>query len=963
MKIIHQHLRNLIVIVSLFASAMMSHGQGTAFTYQGALNQNGAPYTGSAEMQFTLWDTVSGGAGPVASNTPAVVPVTLASGLFTATLDFGAAAFSGADRWVEIQVRTDLGAFTTLSPRQKLTAAPYSIRSREAAGVPAGAITTTMIASGAVTDTQLSAITVAGKVANSATTATSANTPGAIVARGASGNFAASGVSIEAGTSIAALSVVGTRDGFFGTPLALFQNLNMAGNSGPALRVVNEGGNSIDGALSVSASGTGDIAVFGNAAAFVSRLDTSGAWSARAFDASERLKAGPGHELTGFRSSILGGFNNTNRASYSFIGAGSGNLIATNSAASVIGGGSSNTIGTNSSHSVIGGGQLNSISNAFYAVVPGGRSNTASGNYSFAAGRFAKANHQGAFVWGDSTGSDFPSTATDQFSVRAGGGVRFVTSGAGMTLDGQPVLAGTIGTASLADTSVTTAKLADNSVTSLKLADNAVTGAKIVDGSVATAKLADGAITAVKLSGDSVSSAKIADGTILPADLSLAAFDPVFWRTGGNAGTTGGTHFLGTTDNQALEVRVNNQRALRLEPTAGSPNFIGGLAANAVSNAVVGATIAGGGAAGFPNVVSASYGTVGGGQDNISGVNATVAGGRSNRAGGNTATVGGGSANIASSLFSTVGGGAGNTNTGVRATISGGWHNLANGNSSAVGGGETNRATGSFATVPGGENNTASAPHSFAAGQRAKANHAGSFVWSDTQSSDFATTTDNQFRVRAAGGMEIVGGSGQPALRFSAGRTGGFGTPVGFAENTNTSGQSAPAMRVVNNGGDSIDGALSVSATGTGFIATFGNVSSFVSRLTTNGTWTALAFNLTSDRNAKENFAPVNAREVLDKVAALPIATWNYKAAPGLAHIGPVAQDFHAAFGLNGDDDKHIATVDADGVALAAIQGLLQLVNQQETEIRDLKTKAAEVDKLNRRFAELEARIQQLNTR
>src|SRR5688572_23348930 len=169
-------LRVLILFMLAFASTGKVRAQGTVLTYQGALHQNGTAYTGPAEMQFSLWDAASGGAGPVASNTPAIIPVALTDGLFTATLDFGSAVFTGADRWLEIQLRTNLGAFTTLSPRQKLTAAPYSIRSREAAGVPTGAITTTMIAPGAVTDTQLSAISAAGKVANSATTATSANT-------------------------------------------------------------------------------------------------------------------------------------------------------------------------------------------------------------------------------------------------------------------------------------------------------------------------------------------------------------------------------------------------------------------------------------------------------------------------------------------------------------------------------------------------------------------------------------------------------------------------------------------------------------------------------------------------------------------------------------------------------------------------------------------------------------------
>ena len=85
------------------------------------------------------------------------------------------------------------------------------------------------------------------------------------------------------------------------------------------------------------------------------------------------------------------------------------------------------------------------------------------------------------------------------------------------------------------------------------------------------------------------------------------------------------------------------------------------------------------------------------------------------------------------------------------------------------------------------------------------------------------------------------------------------------------------------------------------------------------GTITCTALNQTSDRNAKENFTPVDAREVLNKVLALPVSRWNYKEDKTQQHLGPMAQDFRAAFGL-GPNDTSIATVDADGVALAAIQ-------------------------------------------
>lgn len=102
-----------------------------------------------------------------------------------------------------------------------------------------------------------------------------------------------------------------------------------------------------------------------------------------------------------------------------------------------------------------------------------------------------------------------------------------------------------------------------------------------------------------------------------------------------------------------------------------------------------------------------------------------------------------------------------------------------------------------------------------------------------------------------------------------------------------------------------------------------------------------------SDRNAKRDFSTVDPREVLAKVAALPLSEWQYKAAPGQAHLGPMAQDFHAAFGLNGSDDKHIATVDEGGVALAAIQGLNEKVEdgsrRSEERIQELEAENVEL--------------------
>jgi hypothetical protein len=95
------------------------------------------------------------------------------------------------------------------------------------------------------------------------------------------------------------------------------------------------------------------------------------------------------------------------------------------------------------------------------------------------------------------------------------------------------------------------------------------------------------------------------------------------------------------------------------------------------------------------------------------------------------------------------------------------------------------------------------------------------------------------------------------------------------------------------------------------------------------------AASVTSDRNAKERFEAVDPRAALAAVARLPIERWSYKGEP-VRHLGPMAQDFAAAFGL-GADDRHIFPLDAAGVALAAIQGLHALVRAQQTRLGALE--------------------------
>jgi Chaperone of endosialidase len=110
-------------------------------------------------------------------------------------------------------------------------------------------------------------------------------------------------------------------------------------------------------------------------------------------------------------------------------------------------------------------------------------------------------------------------------------------------------------------------------------------------------------------------------------------------------------------------------------------------------------------------------------------------------------------------------------------------------------------------------------------------------------------------------------------------------------------------------------------------------------RLVEHGRLTTLTFGgsaaIGSDRNVKERFETVDPRVILAAVATLPIERWSYKG-EAVRHLGPMAQDFAAAFGL-GADDRHIFPLDAAGVALAAIQGLQALVRTQATRLEALE--------------------------
>lgn len=141
-----QSLRSWLILLLLLC-ALNGQAQGPAFTYQGRLDANTAPANGTYDLVFTIFDLPTG-SGALANQTNFAVAIS--NGLFTVTLDLGLPEiFSGPDRWLEIAVRTNGGSnFTTLTPRQPITATPYAVRAQTAGSVPTGTITSAMLAPG-----------------------------------------------------------------------------------------------------------------------------------------------------------------------------------------------------------------------------------------------------------------------------------------------------------------------------------------------------------------------------------------------------------------------------------------------------------------------------------------------------------------------------------------------------------------------------------------------------------------------------------------------------------------------------------------------------------------------------------------------------------------------------------------------------------------------------------------------
>src|SRR5947209_4595497 len=126
----------LAVALLIGFGAAVAFAQTSSFTYQGRLTDGGTAANGEYDLQFALFDSLSG--GTQIGSTQGINAVAVSNGVFTVTLDFGANSFSGANRFLEISARpSGAGSFTLLAPRQPVTATPYAVRSVNASAADA----------------------------------------------------------------------------------------------------------------------------------------------------------------------------------------------------------------------------------------------------------------------------------------------------------------------------------------------------------------------------------------------------------------------------------------------------------------------------------------------------------------------------------------------------------------------------------------------------------------------------------------------------------------------------------------------------------------------------------------------------------------------------------------------------------------------------------------------------------
>ncbi len=334
---------------------------------------------------------------------------------------------------------------------------------------------------------------------------------------------------------------------------------------------------------------------------------------------------------------------------------------------------------------------------------------------------------------------------------------------------------------------------------------------------------------------------------------------------------------------------------------SGEDSFVGAGDLNAVSGR--GSFI---GAGGSSSAVSGQIVT----SNNVSGVDSFIGAGDDNAVTGSLSFIGGGENSFVNGSGSFIGAGGylvskttGDPNfiTGNDSFVGAGDFNSITTNDAFIGGGDGNeiRTPGLSAAVVGGDGNFASGAYGAIAGGY----HNSATATAAAVGGGFGSSASGRYATIPGGYLNAAGGIGSFAAgtQAKARHNGAFV----WSDNAGSAAvQSTAAYQFV------------ARASGGYYLYSNAGETSGVKLNPGSGAWSNL-----SDRTMKTDIAPLDDAAVLAKVAALPLSVWSYRSERGVRHVGPMAQDFYAAFGV-GEDDRHITSIDEDGVALAAIKAL-----------------------------------------
>jgi endosialidase-like protein len=985
-------------------------GQGTAFTYQGLLGDSGAAAAGSYDLTFALFsaDTGANQLGGILTN----LDITVDNGRFTVLLDFGPGMLTGPDRWLEIGVRTNGGnAFTTLAPRQKLTPSPYTITAANLSGILGAASLVGTYSSPINLDNVGNSFSGNG---SQLTGLNAANLTTGVVAIAQGGTAATNGAAARANLGAAAFGANADITSLSGltTPLPVTEGGTGAGTAAGAL--ANLGGVSLtatniftgvnimshpDNAFGGSFAGDGSALTSLDAANVSTGLlplarGGTGAGSAAGARASLGAAAsGANADIT-----ALSGLNSP----LSISQGGTGGTTASNGLANLGGvalAGTNNFTGVNVlihpanlfGGSFSGDGSaltgLNAA-NLSSGLVPISRGGTGAGT--------ALAARVGLGAAASGANSDISSLAglsTPLSLVQGGTGANTPANAlsnlAGASLAGNNAFAGVNLLTNPANAFIGSFAGQGSGLTNLNAAN-------LTSGILPNAQLAGTYSSPVNFTnpGDLFAGSFNGDGSALTAlnAANISAGLLTVARGGTGAGTSAAARANLAAASSGANSDITSLSGLIVPLSISQGGTGAGTASNAVLN-LGAASLSGSnifaGVNTLTNAANSFAGTFGGIGLGLSNLNAAsfstgilpsaqLAGTYSSPLTLNSALnsfVGGFTGNgsalsnvnalslsgLPASSFWQLGGNAGTT-PGANYLGTSDGQPLTLQTTGGVGI-NTNNPAGKTLAINGSAAISSNNALEFGYDAPGKQQNAGKIGYETFTPGALdivgagTNSTSRRVKIWAEAGT-MLNGAGtntvltlnntvdeQTSLAFTApfstwhvGQNKPADAPSAFDSFFIYQDSAATTRLLITS-----DGRIGLNTNNPVFPLSLGNGA----YCTAGGQWTSV-----SDRNAKEGFTAIDPKQILAKVAMLPITQWKYKAETnGVRHLGPMAQDFKAAFGL-GDNDKAIGSVDADGVALAAIQGLNQLIRDKDAEIKALKAKSAD----------LEARLNALET-